>query len=249
MSDASFRAPEAEPDFLDRLIARHLAAPRPDTVRVRPRLAGPFERVEAVRARTPDADATDTVLWPPAPPAPAPERDAPRPATTEVRRHTERERTVVHTRQDPAEPPAHAVPPAVPEAPLLRPAAPLAPGPRTVPRTGPRTSGRGGPEPGADRAAAPVPIPPGMGAAPSSVASAAARPSAADATAARAAVRQAEARRPARAPEQVVQVQIGRLEVTAGQTPQRIGARQPAREAERPGATVSLADYLARGRE
>ncbi|MFI1369476.1 hypothetical protein [Streptomyces griseochromogenes] len=249
MSDSSSRAPEAEPDFLDRLIARHTAGPRQDTVRVRPRLPGPFERVEAVRAPAADPDATGAVPWPYAAPAPVPGRDASRPATTEVRWHTERERTVVRTRRDPAEPPGRPVPAALPDAPLLRPAAPLAPGPRPVPRTGSRTSGRGGPESVADRTAASVPNPPGAGAAPPALVPTAARPGAADATAARAAVRQAAARRPARAPEQVVRVQIGRLEVTAGQAPPKNGARQPARPSERPGAAVSLADYLARGRE
>ncbi|MEU4463709.1 hypothetical protein AB0G20_08350, partial [Streptomyces sp. NPDC024017] len=73
-------------------------------------------------------------------------------------------------------------------------------------------------------------------------------PSAADTAAARDAVRQAAARRPGRQAEQVVQVQIGRLEVTAGGAPQGGGRPRP-RESERPGATVSLADYLARGRE
>ncbi|MFI2632309.1 hypothetical protein ACH5A2_18210 [Streptomyces collinus] len=43
-------------------------------------------------------------------------------------------------------------------------------------------------------------------------------------------------------------MQIGRLEVTAGGTPQGGGRARP-REAERPRTTVSLADYLARGRE
>ncbi|OXY88377.1 hypothetical protein [Streptomyces diastatochromogenes] len=247
MSDSSSRAPEAEPDFLDRLIARH-TAPAPDTVRVRPRLPGPFERVEAVRAGTPDPDATDSVLWPTATPSPAPDRDAPRPAA-EARLHTERERTVVHTERAPAEPAPRPAPTALPEAPLLRPAAPLAPGPLAVPRTGPRTSGRGGPEQDANRAAAPVPIPPGTGAAPPTAVSAAPRPSAADTTAAREAVRQAAARRPGKAPEQVVQVQIGRLEVTAGPSPTRNGPGRPTRSAERPGAALSLADYLARGRE
>ncbi|MGW2705646.1 hypothetical protein [Streptomyces sp. NPDC001340] len=247
MSDSSSRAPEAEPDFLDRLIARH-AAPGPDTVRVRPRLPGPFERVEAVRARTPDPDAPDSVPWPSATLAPAPDRDVPRPAA-QLRLHTERERTVVRTERAPAEQTSRPAPTALPEAPLLRPAAPLAPGPLPVPRTGPRTSGRGGPEQGADRIAAPAPIPPGAGAAPATVPSAAPRPSAADTTAAREAVRQAAARRPGKAPEQVVQVQIGRLEVTAGQSPSRNGPRQPARSAQRPGAALSLADYLARGRE
>ncbi|MFJ9866783.1 hypothetical protein [Streptomyces sp. NPDC101165] len=247
MSDASSRAPEAEPDFLDRLIARH-TAPGPDAVRVRPRLAGPFERVEAVRARTPDPDATDSVPWPSATPAPVPDRDVPRPAA-ELRLHTERERTVVGTERAPAEQAPRPAPTALPEAPLLRPAAPLAPGPLPVPRTGPRTSGRGGPEPGADRVAAPAPSPPGAGVAPPTVVSAAPRPSAADTTAAREAVRQAAARRPGKAPEQVVQVQIGRLEVTAAQSPSRNGPRQPPRSAERPGAALSLADYLSRGRE
>ncbi|MGW1006978.1 hypothetical protein ACWD5D_37085, partial [Streptomyces sp. NPDC002520] len=74
-------------------------------------------------------------------------------------------------------------------------------------------------------------------------------PAARPTTAARDAVRQAAARRPGKAPEQVVHVQIGRLEVTAGGAPSRGGARQPARPAERPGAALSLADYLARGRE
>ncbi|MEU1409233.1 hypothetical protein ABZ471_44580 [Streptomyces sp. NPDC005728] len=153
MSDSSSRAPEAEPDFLDRLIARHAAA-RPDTVRVRPRLPGPFERVEAVRARTPDPDAADSVPWPAAMPPAVPDRDAPRPAPSEVRRHTERERTVVRTERSPAEPAARPAPSALSEAPLLRPAALLAPRLLPVPQTGPRTSGRGGPEKGAHRAAA-----------------------------------------------------------------------------------------------
>ncbi|MER7266638.1 hypothetical protein ABT388_40405 [Streptomyces collinus] len=73
-------------------------------------------------------------------------------------------------------------------------------------------------------------------------------PSAADTAAARDAVRQAAARRPGRPAEQVVRVQIGRLEVTAGGTPQGGGRARP-REGERPRTTVSLADYLARGRE
>ncbi|MFE7167627.1 hypothetical protein ACFU97_09465, partial [Streptomyces sp. NPDC057616] len=64
--------------------------------------------------------------------------------------------------------------------------------------------------------------------------------------AARDAVRQAAARRPGRSTEQVVQVQIGRLEVTA----QPAGGGRPGTPAkERPAATVSLAEYLARGRE
>ncbi|CAL2057189.1 protein of unknown function [Streptomyces murinus] len=77
----------------------------------------------------------------------------------------------------------------------------------------------------------------------------AARPSAADTTAARTAVRQSTGRRTGRAPEQVVRVEIGRLEVTAAQPPTAGGTRQGARTAERPGSSLSLAEYLARGRE
>ncbi|MFD7279421.1 hypothetical protein ACFV80_20860 [Streptomyces sp. NPDC059862] len=235
------------PDFLDRLIARHApvsTGPRPDVVRVRPRLPGPFERIEAVRARNAGEDAEP--VWPSSTPSAAPRPDTPRaaPAARAARLHTERERTVVRTERplaDPAQPPA---PPAVAEALLLRPVAPVVPGPRPVPDAGRRTPGR--PERAVPTAAS-VPIPPGTDAA-SPAAPAAPRPRAADTAAAREAVRQAAARRSARAPEQVVQVQIGRLEVTAAPSPSG-GPRQRTPGTERPGATVSLAEYLARGRE
>ncbi|TPQ17559.1 hypothetical protein FGD71_035765, partial [Streptomyces sporangiiformans] len=74
------------------------------------------------------------------------------------------------------------------------------------------------------------------------------RPSAADTAAARDAVRQAAGRRSARGAEQVVQVQIGRLEVTAAGSPSGGGSRRPA-TAARPAARLSLAEYLERGRE
>ena len=87
---------------------------------------------------------------------------------------------------------------------------------------------------------------PGTDTAPAVVA-VAPRPGTADTTAAWDSVRQAAARRPGRAAEQVVQVQIGRLEVTAAPGAPEKGPRRGA--AQRPGAAVSLADYLARGRE
>lgn len=246
MSDSS--AGRSGPDFLDRLIARHTApaaTPRPG--RVRPRLPGPFERVEAVRAQaaTPDGDG---LLWPSATPTVVPPPDSPRPAATgEARVHTERERTVVRTERAPAEPDPRPAAQAAPEVPLLRPAAPLAP--RQMPSAAVRrAAGPGRPDRGADRPAASVPAPSGAHAASPAVVSAALRPGAADTTAARDAVRQAAARRPPRAAEQVVQVQIGRLEVTAAAAPPG-GARQRAPKAGRAGATVSLAEYLARGRE
>ncbi|MGW1024848.1 hypothetical protein ACWD4J_14295 [Streptomyces sp. NPDC002577] len=241
------------PDFLDRLIARHApaaAGPRPGVVRVRPRLPGPFERVEAVRSTTAEPDDGNGLLWPSATPSTVSQPDLPRPPTAEPRIRTERERTVVRTEHAPADRDVTPRPSlqSAPEAPLLRPVAPLAPGPRPVPDASRRAAGRERPDRGAAQSAASVPIPPGADAASPAAVSTPVRPSAADTAAARDAVRQAAARRPARATEQVVQVQIGRLEVTAGPSPSG-GNRQRTPATGRPGATLSLADYLARGRE
>ena len=235
---------QGAPDFLDRLIARH-TAPRPAAVRVRPRLPGPFERVEAVRAAAPAPD-EDTLLWPATTPAAVAPPDAPRPSAVRTHTHTQRERTVVRTEREPVEPAPRSSEPARAEAPLLRPVALVAPGLRPLPEAGRRAAGRGRAEPGASQTAVSVPIPPGTEAAPQAV-SAALRPSAADTAAARDAVRQAAARRPSKPTEQVVQVQIGRLEVTAAGAAEGAGQRRKA--TERPGTALSLADYLARGRE
>ncbi|GGS97670.1 hypothetical protein [Streptomyces violaceus] len=249
MSDSTSEG-RPEPDFLDRLLARHAApaAQRSGVVRVRPRLAGPFERVEAVRAAAPDPDGTGP-LWPVAAPAPVARPDGTRPAAREVVR-TERERTVVRTELAPA-PDVPALRPARPaesEGPLLRPITPTGPVLRPAPDTARRAAGRGRTERAPTNAVS-VPTPPGADAAFPAAVSAPLLPSAADTAAARDAVRQAAARRPGRPTEQVVQVQIGRLEVTAGGAPQGGGDRPRPRDTERPRAAVSLADYLARGRE
>ncbi|WP_166026613.1 hypothetical protein [Streptomyces chilikensis] len=248
MSDVE-GAPAA--DFLDRLIARHApaaAGPRPGVARVRPRLPGPFERVEAVRETAAEADDDTGLLWPSSTPSPAREGEAPRPAAPAPRPHTERERTVVRTERERPEPAPRPEPRPLPEAPLLRPAAPVVPGPRPAPEAGRRPAGGVSPDRGAARNTASTPRPASDRAAVRAVAPPAGRPSAEDTAAAREAVRQAAARRPSRAPEQVVQVQIGRLEVTAG--PALSGAGRQRRPApERPGTALSLEEYLARGRE
>ncbi|MFF4525865.1 hypothetical protein [Streptomyces bluensis] len=236
-------------DFLDRLIARHTApaaTPRPGVVRVRPRLPGPFERIEAVRARTSDVDGPEP-LWPSATPSVASPPEVPGPAVRETRVRTERERTVVRTERTPADAEARPARPSAPETPLLRPATPVAPGPRPVADPARRMAGRGRPDRGPAQSAASVPNPPGTGVASPAAVSPALLPSAADTAAARDAVRQAAARRPGRAPEQVVQVQIGRLEVTASASAPGGGKRRT-EPPGRPEATVSLAEYLARGR-
>ncbi|MFJ1546121.1 hypothetical protein [Streptomyces sp. NPDC088246] len=250
MSDSSGRASEGAgaPDHLDRLLARHApgAAPRPGVVRVRPRLAGPFERVEAVRAGEPE---TPEPLWPSTPRVPSiNDGSADRPGSREVHLRTERERTVVRADRAPRpERPAASreAEREVPVVPLLRPAAAVTPGPGLAPDRE-RRAVRTRADLPTSRSAASVPIPPGANAA-SAITPSPLRPSAADTAAARDAVRQATGRRSGRGGEQVVHVQIGRLEVTAA-APSG-GGRTQSPPARRSGATVNLDDYLARGRE
>ncbi|MET8944443.1 hypothetical protein ABZX30_12865 [Streptomyces sp. NPDC004542] len=251
MSDSPPGTRPSEPDFLDRLLARHTpaAAPRPGVVRVRPRLAGPFERIEAVRTTGPGPDGAEP-LWPAAPAAvslPEPGR----PVAREAGHRTERERTVVRIEQPrtPHDPAPRPPTPTDRETPLLRPAAPVAPGPRPDPDTARRTTGRARADGGTSPDAVPVPVPSGTGTVgPVAVATPLLTGAGTTATA-REAVRQAAARRPGRGAEQVVQVQIGRLEVTAGGPPGSGGDRPRPRGAVRPEAVLSLAEYLARGRE
>ncbi|MFC9755490.1 hypothetical protein [Streptomyces sp. NPDC056921] len=237
------------PDHFDRLLARHAggAVPRAGVTRVRPRLAGPFERVEAVRATgllEPD-DAEP--LWP-ANAQPVFRQGESGREVREVRYRSEHDHTVVRTETQPA--PARLIPgtptPAPPEVPLLRPAS--APAPRALPETSRRAAARERTPGTPSRGAASAPVPPGADVAATAV-PAPLRPGAMDAAAARNAVRQSPGRRGARGGEQVVHVQIGRLEVTAAGAPspdtRRAGPSAPARQ----GATVSLQDYLARGRE
>ncbi|CAL2066353.1 hypothetical protein GPN2_14017 [Streptomyces murinus] len=161
MSDPSVPDPARAPDFLDRLIARH-AATAPATARVRPRLPGPFERVEAVRARGAEPETDGVTVWPSAVPTAAPLRAEPRPGT-EIRHHTEHERTVVRTEHSSVE---SELPRPFPiEAPLLHPTAPLTAGPHPAPRAPVRGHARPGPDTGGDRAAASAPAPWGAGAA------------------------------------------------------------------------------------
>ncbi|MFS8203792.1 hypothetical protein ACLVWQ_34610 [Streptomyces sp. CWNU-52B] len=240
------------PDFFDRLLARHAptAVPPTDVVRLRPRLAGPFERAEAVRATGPEPD-TAGPLWPAATPSPYPERDLTGPTVREVQLRTERERTVVHPVPAPSDEPAsRLLARDLPETPLLRPATAVLPAPRPVPGSGRRGDGSTERERAATRSAVSVPLPSVTDTVPPAAVSAALRPSAADTAAARDAVRQAAGRRSGRGGEQVVQVQIGRLEVTAaGAAPGTgDGHRRPAATG-RPAASLSLADYLARGSE
>ncbi|MFD9195055.1 hypothetical protein ACFWCA_43450, partial [Streptomyces phaeochromogenes] len=167
------------PDFFDRLLARHTptAAPRPGVARVRPRLAGPFERVEAVRAGAQEPETADP-LWPTSAQSPTSDGDLARPAVREVQFRTERERTVVRPERAPSDELApRPVARDLPETPLLRPAVPVAPGPRPVPDTARRSAGRGEPERSSSQSAVSVPLPSGAATASPAAVSAALRPS------------------------------------------------------------------------
>ncbi|MEU5609957.1 hypothetical protein ACI2L4_29110 [Streptomyces sparsogenes] len=242
-------------DYFDRLLARHApartaaaggAGDRP--ARVRPRLPGPYERIESLRAGP-------TLPEEPAPLFAAPPRPAPWRGES-VRHEREREvetvrdtviRTEAAPHADPGRPTA-----APPTAPLLRPAALITPGRRPDGFDAPRPGRREAPpaDPGqAPRDRVPPPVPRDTLLTPPAVAEPP-RPRPTGAALDREAVRGAVGRRRSRPAERVVHVQIGRLEVSAagagasdagrqaGARPEHTGRRAPA---------LSLQDYLARG--
>ncbi|MEU9012267.1 hypothetical protein AB0D12_21365 [Streptomyces sp. NPDC048479] len=237
------------PDYFDRLLARYTPVPvaggGAGTARVRPRLPGPFERVEALRSGPPEPDAPAALI--PSAPGPAfgtaelvrQEREVRTDRETVVRTEAaavagETERRAVQAMQSPG--------------PLLRPAVPAPVAPRQaasdVPRAGRRGASAEVPEAPRTQAAS---APQATEAIPRA-ASAPARPRGADTAAARGAALAGVGRRAPRPAERVVHVQIGRLEVsaapppgasrTAGGRPEHTGRRAPA---------LTLDDYLSRG--
>jgi hypothetical protein len=249
-------------DYFDRLLARHAPVVRaaapvvPGTgqpARVRPRLPGPFERVEALR----DRPAGDDGLSPA--PTPAPEV---RPVRTDegaaprgVREiHTERHTVVRDALAPSGEYRESEQRQQRPENPSLRPAPrPLrAVAGVQVQRAGQPAGREPGPAASGVRVAGAVPalVAPGGDAA---ARSAAVRPGSDGFTAGRSARQQAAAARRGgpRASERVVHVQIGRLEVSAATPPGagRGGAGEAGRQQTgRTAPTVSLETYLAHGR-
>ncbi|QKW08719.1 hypothetical protein HUT18_22425 [Streptomyces sp. NA04227] len=242
------------PDFFDRLLARHAPAATPaprDVARVRPRLAGPFERVEAVRGDgfeepSPSEPGAGSP-WPTTPQVPDPSG---RLGPSAAQLHTEHERTVVRTEQS-GEPGPGLVREVVRESsgePLLRPSASVRPG--VVP--GSTAAGRRGPDARDGEPTAPTPASStGVGeriTAPA-LTPPAVRPSTGDAaTVARGAARAASGRRAPRGGERTVHVQIGRLEVSAAGAADR--RREEAREgAGRRPASLALDEFLRRDTE
>lgn len=266
-------------DYFDRLLARHApavhavfpvlppgtgdgtrdggtapggAADAVPRMRVRPRLPGPFERVEALR----DRDQADDGISPTGPQAAAPrpsradERAGPR-GVREI--HTERH-TVVRGTTASSEQQGELRSQQAPRSAQLKPAPrPLRPVASAPVQRAAQTAGRDT-DPTAFGAQTTGPAPALVARSGEVVArSAAVRPGTADLTAGRSARQQAAAGRRGgpRQTERVVHVQIGRLEVSAATPPGagRGGAGEPgSQQTGRTAPTVSLETYLARGR-
>lgn len=234
------------PDYFDRLLARYTPVPAAGSgpARVRPRLPGPFERVEALRSRPPEPDQPAALI-----------PSAPQPAfgPAELVRHerevrTDRE-TVVRTEAAAAagETERRAVQAVQSPGPLLRPAVPASVVPRQAAPDVPRAGRRGASaEPEAQRTQ--TASAPRVTEAVLRAASAPARPRDADTAAARGAALSGVGRRAPRPAERVVHVQIGRLEVSAAPPP---GASRPAggrpEHTGRRTPALTLDDYLSRG--
>lgn len=108
------------PDYFDRLLARYTPVPAAGgAARVRPRLPGPFERVEALRSGPPEPDEPAALI----PSAPRPAFGPAESVRHEREVRTDRE-TVVRTEAAavPGEPERRAAQPGPVTGPLLRPA-------------------------------------------------------------------------------------------------------------------------------
>jgi hypothetical protein len=214
-----------DPDYFDRLLARHAGVGDGDVARVRPRLPGPFERAAPrwVEAEEPMRHAAHE----PAAPPPSP---LPQPGETRVEHHTETrtERTLL-SRQEwiTAEPPGPLVQPEPDSPPIVAQVAPPSPPPAARPASPDRT-----------REPAALTIQREKGD----------KGEKHQTTEQATAVRRAAAlpitprRRPKPAEPPAVHVRIGRLEVRADRPapPKRTATPRPGR----PAPAVSLTDYL-----
>jgi hypothetical protein len=235
------------PDYFDRLLARYTPVPAAGsgTARVRPRLPGPFERVEALRSGPPEPDQPAALI-----------PSAPQPAfgPAELVRHerevrTDRE-TVVRTEAAAVadEPERRTAQDVQGPGPLLRPAVPAPVASHPVVADVPRAGRRGAASSAADTPRTPTAATPRATEAAPRAASAPARPRGADTAAARGAALAGVGRRAPRPAERIVHVQIGRLEVSAAPPPgaSRLAGGGPEHTGRRAPA-LTLDDYLSRG--
>ncbi|MET7630407.1 hypothetical protein [Streptomyces sp. NPDC005078] len=235
------------PDYFDRLLARYTPVPAAGggAARVRPRLPGPFERVEALRSGPPEPDEPAALI----PSAPRPAFGPAESVRHEREVRTDRE-TVVRTEAAavPGEPERRAAQPGPVTGPLLRPATAAPSATRPAASDVPRAARRGDAAPVADAPRTRGAAVPRAADTVAPAVSAPARPRGADTAAARGAALNGVGRRPPRPAERVVHVQIGRLEVSAAPPP---GASRPAGghpdHTGRRAPALTLDDYLSRG--
>ncbi|MFJ8074344.1 hypothetical protein ACIQ7Q_10495 [Streptomyces sp. NPDC096176] len=231
------------PDYFDRLLARYTPVGARDgvTTRVRPRLPGPFERVEALRHGPPEPDEPAALI--PAAPVAAP-------AAGESVRHDREVRTDHHTVVRTEHIREADTPQAAPAAQerLPRPVTAVPPTVRPAAATAvPRAERRGQSADAADTPSRPTAPAPKLSAAPPTAVAAPAVPRGSDTAAARSAALGSVGRRAPKPAERVVHVQIGRLEVTTAPPP---GADRGPAGSSRPGRAapvLTLDDYLSRG--
>ncbi|NUK85419.1 hypothetical protein HRW19_13925, partial [Streptomyces lunaelactis] len=151
------------PDYFDRLLARYTPVSATGgaggAARVRPRLPGPFERVEALRSAPQEPDAPAALI--PSAPAFGPAESVRHEREVRTDRHTVL-RTEAARPGEPERPAVRAVPRTEP---LLRPVAPASPGPRPAAADTSRSARRAGAPPAPDPPPH-LPAPPAPAAAP-----------------------------------------------------------------------------------
>ncbi|MFC9651031.1 MULTISPECIES: hypothetical protein [unclassified Streptomyces] len=250
------------PDYFDRLLARYTPVPgvggaegaegiggtegAGSRTRVRPRLPGPYERVEALRSGPQEPDEPAALLPSVAQPSSGP---------AELVRERREVRTDRHTvvRTEAVRPDGEHERPAGPDAtpstgPLFPPLSHRAPGPRPASGDSPRAPRRpAAPSASGSERTAPATTPRAATTPPA--AAAPLRPRDADTTAARGTAPNGVGRRAPKQAERVVHVQIGRLEVTAAPPPggNRPGAADRPDHTGRRGPALTLDAYLSRG--
>ncbi|MFD6341674.1 hypothetical protein [Streptomyces sp. NPDC060131] len=251
------------PDYFDRLLARYTPVPGAggagdaagiggaegagSRTRVRPRLPGPYERVEALRSGPQEPDEPAALIPSVSPPPYGPAELTYEQHEVRTDRHTVVRTEAVRPDGEHERPAGSAATPST--GPLFPPLSQPAPGPRPVSGDSPRTPRRpGAPSASGTERAAPATAPRATAATPPAAA-APLRPRDAGTAAARGAAPNGVGRRAPKQAERVVHVQIGRLEVSAAPPPggHRPGAGDRPEHAGRRGPALTLDDYLSRG--
>ncbi|MFE2036847.1 hypothetical protein ACFXBB_27100 [Streptomyces scopuliridis] len=245
------------PDYFDRLLARYTPVPGVGgaegaegvggMARVRPRLPGPYERVEALRSGPQEPDEPAALIPSASQPVFGPAELVRQEREVRTDRQTVVRTEAVRPDGEPERPAGSTATPST--GPLLPPFSHRAPGPRPAADNSPRAPWRpAAPSPSGTPRTAPATAPRAAAPAPPA-ATAPLGPRDADTAAARGAAPNGVGRRAPKQAERVVHVQIGRLEVSAAPPPgeeRSTAAGRPDHTGRRAPA-LTLDDYLSRG--